>query len=214
MKGKILVTGFEPFGGDDVNPSGDIAKSLDGHEVCGFRIVSALLPVEWGTARTRLSSLMNEMKPAAVLSLGLAGGRSEISIEKVAVNYTSKAKDNAGAVPVERRIMEDAPDGYFATIPAEKAVDDIVAAGIPARLSLSAGAYLCNYVFYCASHFAKQHGGKTMVGFIHIPATPEMVAKRGKGGASMSFDLIRKSVEQALTIVASAFQNVGTKEGF
>ena len=106
MKRKILVTGFEPFGGDEVNPSGDIAKSLDGFEVAGHRVVSAIMPVEWGTVQSRLESLIDEVEPAVVLSLGLSAGRAEISVEKVAVNYTSKSKDNAGVIPVERSIIQ------------------------------------------------------------------------------------------------------------
>jgi pyroglutamyl-peptidase len=213
VKRKILVTGFEPFGGDEVNPSGDIAKSLDGFEVAGHRVVSAIMPVEWGTVQSRLESLIDEVEPAVVLSLGLSAGRAEISVEKVAVNYTSKSKDNAGVIPVGRPIIQGAPDGYFATIPVEDAVEAIVKAGIPARLSLSAGAYLCNYAFYCASHLAKQRGGVPKVGFIHIPATPEMAAGRPRGVQSMSIDLQRRAVQEVLTISATAFQNVGTKEG-
>jgi pyroglutamyl-peptidase len=107
LKGKLLLTGFEPFGGEEKNPS---------------------------------EALIDEIQPAVVLSLGLATGRSEVSIEKVAVNYTSKGKDNAGVVPAERPIVSGAADAYFATIPAEQVVDDINKKGIPTRLSLSAGA--------------------------------------------------------------------------
>ena len=209
MKGNLLLTGFEPFGGDEVNPSGKIASSLDGAEVHGYRVVVRILPVEWGTVKNRLESLIDELDPVAVLSLGLAAGRAEVSVEKVAVNYTAAAKDNAGVMPAERPIVPGAADGYFATIPAEQVVEDICRKGIPARLSFTAGAYLCNYAFYCASRFAREKGGKTQVGFIHIPATPAMMAGKPRGGPSMDEDLVRDAVRQALTTIAFSFTNCG-----
>lgn len=214
MKGKILVTGFEPFGGDDVNPSGDVLRMLEGTGIDGYQVVTSLLPVEWGTVKSRLEALFDEVRPSVVLSLGLAAGRAEISVEKVAINYTSQSKDNAGVVAVETEIVPGGPDGYFATIPAEDIVEAVKAAGIPAKLSLSAGAYLCNYAFYCAAHLAKQGGDKAQVGFIHIPATPEMAAKRKSSIPSMDLGRIRNAVEISLTTAVKSFQNVGDKEGF
>jgi pyroglutamyl-peptidase len=214
VKGRILVTGFEPFGGDYVNPSGDVLSMLEGMEISGYKVMTALLPVEWGTVKDRLEALIREVQPAVSLSLGLAAGRPEISVEKVAINYTSESKDNAGVVPADRTIIEGAPDGYFTTLPAEKIVEEVRAEGIPARLSLSAGAYLCNYAFFCASHLTKQAGGETRVGFIHIPATPEMVAKRKNSVPSMEINRIKRAVEISLRVTVKSFQNVGDKEGF
>lgn len=209
MKGKLLLTGFEPFGEDDVNPSMEVAKSLDGLDINGYIVTARVLPVEWGTAKDRIEALIDEVQPAVVMSLGLAAGRTEISIEKVAVNYTSKSKDNAGVIPSDRSIVPGAADAYFATIPAEQVVEDLNKKGIPARLSLSAGAYLCNYAFYCASRYAQEKGGGTLVGFIHIPATPIMVAGKPRGTASMAESLIRDGVVQALTTCASSLTNCG-----
>lgn len=209
MKGKLLVTGFEPFGGDEVNPSMEIAKSLDGMEINGYQVVARVLPVEWGTVRQRVEALMDEIQPAVVLSLGLAAGRTEISVEKVAVNYTSKSKDNAGVLPSDQAVVPGGPDAFFATIPAEQVVEDINQKGIPAKLSLTAGAYLCNYAFYCASRYAREKGGKTLVGFIHIPATPSMMAGKSRGGPSMAESLVRDGIVQALTTSTSALTNCG-----
>jgi pyroglutamyl-peptidase len=209
VKGKLLLTGFEPFGGDAVNPSMEVAKSLDGLEVNGYQVVVRVLPVEWGTVKDRLETLMDEIQPAVVISLGLAAGRSEISIEKVAVNYTSKSKDNAGVIPVDRPVVPESADGYFATIPTEQIVEDINKKGIPARLSLTAGAYLCNYAFYCASRYARQKGGEILVGFIHVPATPAMMAGKPRGGPSMAEGLIRDGVLQALTTSTCGLTNCG-----
>jgi pyroglutamyl-peptidase len=177
LKGKLLLTGFEPFGEDKVNPSGDVARSLDGSEMAGFQVVARVLPVEWGTVKDRLESLIDEIDPAAVLSLGLAGGRPEISVEKVVVNYTSKAKDSAGLVAADRPVV--------------------------------AGAYQCNHAFYCASRYARERGGRPQVRFIHIPATPEMVAGKPRGGPSMAEGLIKNAIKQALTTIASSLTNCG-----
>jgi pyroglutamyl-peptidase len=209
LKGKLLLTGFEPFGDDRVNPSGDIAKFLDGTEINGYQVVSRVLPVEWGTVKDRVEAFMDQVRPDVVLSLGLGGGRAEVSVEKVAVNYTSKSKDNAGVIPAQRSVVPGAADAYFATVPVEEVVDEINKRGIPARLSLSAGAYLCNYAFYCASRHAREKAAKTQVGFIHIPPTPEMVAGKPRGGPSMAKDLVTEAVRQALTTCTSSFTNSG-----
>lgn len=209
MKGELLVTGFEPFCGDDVNPSMEVAQSLDGMEINSYRVVTRVLPVEWGTVKDRLESLIDEVQPAVVLSLGLAAGRAELSVEKIAVNYTSKSKDNAGVIPADRPIAHGAVDAYFATVPAEQIVEDINKKGIPARLSLTAGAYLCNYAFYSASRHVREKGYRTLVGFVHIPATPIMVAGKPGSGPSMAETLIRDGVVQALTTSVSGLTNCG-----
>lgn len=214
MKGTLLVTGFEPFGPDDLNPSGEVAKLLHGTEIEGHPVIGAVLPVEWGTVYDRLGELMKEHEPIVVLSLGLAGGLGVIAAEKVAVNYTSTGKDNKGVTLEDRPIIPDGPDAYFATIPTEELVEALKASGIPARQSLSAGAYLCNYAFYSASHLARITGRNTKVGFFHLPATPEMVARRNAPNPSMDLPIIQKAVELALRFIVTPYQNVGSQEGF
>ncbi len=208
MKGTLLLTGFEPFGGDDVNPSGEVAKKLDGLEIAGYTVVSKVLPVEWGTAKKALEGFIDELDPAVVLSLGLAAGRPDISVEKVAVNYTADAKDNAGKVPEERAVCSQGQDGYFATIPTEGIVKALVEAKIPARLTFSAGTYLCNYVFYAAVHHIRTTGKKALAGFIHIPATPDMVAGKAQR-PSMGLSTICDAVRRALTITVEGLTNSG-----
>lgn len=208
MKGTLLLTGFEPFGGDDVNPSGEVAKKLGGLEIAGRTVVSKVLPVEWGTAKRVLEGYIDELDPEVVLSLGLAAGRPEICVEKVAINYTADAKDNAGQVPQDRAISPIGADAYFATIPTEKIVKALVQAKIPARLSFSAGTYLCNYVFYVAVHHIKITDKKALSGFIHVPATPEMVAGKAPR-PSMSLSTICDAVAKALTIIVEDLTNSG-----
>jgi pyroglutamyl-peptidase len=214
LRGNILLTGFEPFGGDTVNPSGEAAKALGGARigVAGeYKVVSKILPVEWVVAGKVVASVIDEVEPAIIMSLGLASGRPELNVEKVALNYTSRSKDNKGNISDELNITNDGPDAYFATIPAEAIVEAIKAKGIPARLSLSAGAYLCNYTFYSASDYIAQKGkrDKVPVGFIHIPATPDMVAGTGKSMASMDLDMIKHGVMEAIGVSVKFLTNRG-----
>ncbi len=208
LKGTLLVTGFEPFGSDDFNPSGEVAKRLDGKEVGECRVQSRILPVEWGTVKKVLTGLVDDLDPVVVLSLGLAGGSPSISVEKVAVNYTAEAKDNAGKIPEERAICRDGADAYFATIPAEKIVSRLVQTKIPARLTFSAGTYLCNYAFYTAACHVKTAGKRAKVGFVHVPATPEMVAGKTPR-PSMNLDTVCDAVLSALETTVETLTNCG-----
>lgn len=209
MEEKLLLTGFEPFGGDKINPSGEVAKSLDGAEIGGYQVVSRVLPVEWGTARDLMERFIDEVDPLIILSVGLSAGRAEISVEKVAINYAGKGKDNRGNVSEQNYIIENGPAAYFATIPAEEVVEELNKKGIPARLSLTAGAYLCNYVFYSACHYVNSRGKRALVGFIHVPALPEMVAGKGQSVPSMHVDLIRNAVISALETGIRSLTNCG-----
>jgi len=202
LKPNILVTGFEPFAGNEVNPSGETARALDGKKVSGFTICGVVLPVEWGTTAQAMEKAIDDVDPALVLSLGLSSGRPELNVEKVAVNYMSRAKDNQGISPEVPVISASGPDGYFSTLPVEDIVEELRDKGIPARISLSAGGYLCNYTFYVASNYVERKGRRkeVPVGFIHVPATPEMVAQSGKSMASMSLEMIQRGVLTSISI--------------
>ena len=202
LERNILLTGFEPFAGDEVNPSGETARALDGKKVSGYNICGVVLPVEWGTTGQAIEKAIDEIDPALVLSLGLSSGRPELNVEKVAVNYMSRAKDNRGILPQTPAISASGPDGYFSTLPVEDIVEELRNKGIPARVSLSAGGYLCNYTFYVASNYLDRNGHRkeVPVGFIHVPAIPEMVAQSGKSMASMSLEMIQRGVLTSISV--------------
>ena len=202
LERNILLTGFEPFAGDKVNPSGETARALDGKKVSDYTICGVVLPVEWGTTAQAMEKAIDDVDPALVLSLGLSSGRPELNVEKVAVNYMSRAKDNQGISPEVPVISASGPDGYFSTLPVEDIVEELRNKGIPARISLSAGGYLCNYTFYVASNYVERKGRRkeVPVGFIHVPATPEMVAQSGKSMASMSLEMIQRGVLTSISI--------------
>ena len=164
---KILVTGFEAFDKSALNPSAEIVKALKGDD-----LVTAILPVVFGQASSKLKELIELHKPTAVLCLGLAVGRSEITPERIAINLDdARIADNAGNQPLEQKIMADGPDGHFSTIPIEKMVTSMKAAGIPASISLSAGTFVCNHIFYVLQDYLKNSSIKS--GFMHVPLMDE-----------------------------------------
>ena len=164
---KILVTGFEPFATSSLNPSGEIVKALIGDD-----LVTAILPVVFGQASAQLRELIDLHKPSAVLCLGQAEGRSEMTPERIAINLdNARIADNAGNQPLEQRIIADGPDGYFSTLPIEKMVTSMKAAGIPASISLSAGTFVCNHIFYVLRDYLKNSSIKS--GFMHVPLMDE-----------------------------------------
>ena len=164
---KILVTGFEPFATSSLNPSAEIVKALIDDD-----LVTAILPVVFGQASAQLRELIDLHKPTAVLCLGQAEGRSEMTPERIAINLdNARIADNEGNQPLEQRVIADGPDGHFSTLPIEKMVASMKAAGIPASISLSAGTFVCNHIFYVLQDYLKDSSIKS--GFMHVPLMDE-----------------------------------------
>ena len=160
---RVLLTGFEPFGTATSNPSGEIVKQISGEN-----IVTAILPVAYAQSAERLLSLIEKHNPDVVICLGQAEGRTHITPEKIAINLDdTRLADNEGVLRNDVKIIENGPDAYFTTLPIKQMVDAAKAAGVPASLSLSAGAFLCNHVFYVAQN--RFTGTSVRSGFIHVP---------------------------------------------
>lgn len=176
---KLLLTGFEPFLMFPINPTMKIVKELHGMEIGEYKIHSEILPVEFSKAGDALMTYIKEEKPDAVISLGLAGGRSKITPERIAININDGPVDNSGYSPVDEQIIEAGADGYFTTLPIRKMVDALNEAALPATISNTAGAYLCNNVMYRALHFANYERPEMKAGFIHIPASQELATEQG-----------------------------------
>ena len=150
---KILVTGFEPFGGSRLNPSQLLVTALQREEIPGVKLETLVLPVEFEAASKLLLSKVRECNPALVISFGQAEGREAITPEKIAINLDdARIPDNSGDQRSSQTIIDSAPDGYFSTLPVERMVEAIKAAGISSQLSLSAGAFVCNHVFFMLQH--------------------------------------------------------------
>jgi pyroglutamyl-peptidase len=174
MTAPILITGFEPFAGLAENPSSDVAASLDGQEIGGRRVVGRLLPVDFARYRAALAALLQEFAPAAYVGFGLASGEDMIRIERFGVNLADfDIPDNAGARLVGRAIEPDGPAARASTLPCAEIRAALLESGIPARLSNSAGSYLCNATFYTALGLC---GAARPCGFIHLPYASEQVA--------------------------------------
>ena len=176
---KILVTAFEPFNGREINPSQLILGQLQAPE--GVTLIKELLPVEFKRTTNILQKCLQQHMPDVVISLGQAGNRPEISVERVAINLknvrSSDGKkdiaDNAGDMPVDEPIVKDAPTAYFSKLPVRELVSVIQEAGVKAAVSYSAGTYVCNYVMYTVLHEVSTKYPEMKAGFIHVPFLPE-----------------------------------------
>ena len=182
---KILVTAFEPFNGRDINPSQLILEQLEVPE--GVTLIKELLPVEFKRTTTILQNLLKEHRPDIVLSLGQAGNRPEISVERVAVNLDNCRSsngekitpDNTGDAPVDQVIVEGAPQAYFSNLPVWDMVKAIQESGVDAAVSYTAGTYVCNHVMYTVLHEVVMKYPQMKAGFIHVPFLPEQKPEKG-----------------------------------
>ena len=166
----ILITGFEPFGGQSVNPSWEAVSALP-ERIGAYRLEKLRLPVEYGEAARRVLVKARELSPQVILCVGQAGGRDSVTPEVIGINLREASiPDNAGAAPAGTPIDPDGPDGIFSTLPVREMAEAIRARGIPALLSYSAGAYVCNELLYTLLN--RFRGTDTRVGFIHVPYIP------------------------------------------
>ena len=173
----LLITGFEPFDGEAVNPSWAVAQALQGQVIAGAHIAAVQLPCVFAQALPALQAALDRQRPAWVLALGLAGSRSAISVERVAVNLAdARIPDNAGAQPLDEPVVAGGPAAYFTGLPAKAIVAALLQAGWPAELSHSAGSFVCNQVFYGLMHALADQPG-VVGGFIHLPPLPEQAAR-------------------------------------
>ncbi|CAI0859679.1 MAG: pyroglutamyl-peptidase I [Serratia proteamaculans] len=196
---KVLITGFEPFGGERVNPSWEVVKQLNDMELAGARIIARQLPCVFGTALEALNTAIDEVQPVMVLAIGQAGGRTDITLERVAINVDdARIPDNQGKQPIDEPIVESGPAAYFSTLPIKAMVGSMREAGIPASVSQTAGTYVCNHVMYGLLHrLSDQQAIKG--GFIHIPYLPEQAAAH-PGAPSMAATTVLFALELAISI--------------
>ena len=191
---KVLLTGFEPFGKATLNPSGEIVK-----QISGDNIVTAILPVAYAQSAERLLALIAEHNPDVVISLGQAEGRTHVSPERIAINLDdARLADNEGVIRNDVPIVVGGPVAYESTLPMKEIVKAINDAGVPAAVSLSAGAFLCNHVFYVAQDHFK--GTKVRSGFVHVPLMDEQ-AGEFPGLPTMPLDQMVKAVRTMLEVL-------------
>jgi pyroglutamyl-peptidase len=170
---RILLTGFTPFGGHAVNPTQALVEALGPRFVHGStEVYPRLLRTHYRLSELDFDAALAEIRPDAIVSFGLAYKRDEIQPERIAVNFDDSEEDGKH---VARRIAEDGPVGYFSTLPVEQMVADLAQAGLPAKASNHAGAYICNHIFYHARHRFERERLAIPMGFVHVPPLPEML---------------------------------------
>ena len=172
---KVLLTGFDGFGGDVVNPSWLAVQALHDEVINGYRVVAAQLPTTFADSGRALLALLRTHQPVLVVCVGLAGGRSALSLERIAINVDdARIADNAGAQPVDSPIVKGGPSGYFSTLPIKAMLHSLTQAGVAAEVSQTAGTFVCNHVFYVLMHALKKQRNlhKSRGGFVHVPYLP------------------------------------------
>jgi pyroglutamyl-peptidase len=172
-----LVTGFAGYGGRGRNPSGEIARAVDDKIIAGLRVAGRVLPVSYFSLQCALQNLLTELKPRVVISLGLWPGEPVIRLERVGINVADfEIPDNEGAYITDAAVSGNGASAALATLPLRTVEEDLLAAGIPARVSSTAGTFLCNATLYRVASIAQTMRPPPLVGFIHVPYLPEQVA--------------------------------------
>lgn len=186
---KLLLSGFEPFGGSQVNPAAEVVQRLVAQPVEGVELVSVLLPVERFAGPDTLIRTYISTQPDMVLCLGEAGGSPVMRVERVAINLLDfLISDNGGHLVTDKPVAPDGPDAYFTTLPVRPMVQALSAKGVPAQISYSAGTFLCNAVIYDLLHYIHRHQLSSPAGFIHLPQLPQQVAGAIPPRPSMSLE--------------------------
>ena len=174
---KIIVTGFDPFGGETINPSIECVKALP--EIEGVELIRLELPTVFKESAKRLNEVINDVKPDAVLSVGQAGGRAGITMERIAINVDdARIPDNISQQPIDEEIQVEGEAAYFSTLPIKRIVKAIREAGISAEVSNSAGTFVCNHIMYQALFAATKADKPFKAGFMHIPFIPEQTTDK------------------------------------
>lgn len=200
---KILVTGFEPFGGEPINPALEAVKQLNGKFIAGHQIVTKAVPVVREKSIAAIIENIKAEQPYLVLAIGQAGGRPDITVERVAINMDDfRIEDNEGNQPIDEPIAAAGPTAYWSTLPIKAMVEKMRLGGIPASISNTAGTFVCNHLFYGLMHHLANHGNKIRGGFVHIPYLPEQAA-RNPGQPSMGLDTIVQGLTLALEAALS-----------
>jgi pyroglutamyl-peptidase len=216
----ILITGFAPFGGETVNPSWQVASALHGKRIAGHAVVAAQLPTVFGASSDLLKALLRQHRPALVLCLGQAGGRSAISLERIAINIDdARIADNAGNQPIDSPVRMSGPAAYWSTLPIKAMALALQQAGIATEVSQTAGTFVCNHVFYALMHalrgkaYAGAGGATVRGGFVHIPFAPEQCVGANLGQPSMSLLKMVCGVQLALDCALNTAQDIKMQAG-
>ena len=209
---KILVTGFDPFGGEPINPAIESVKLLP-DTIAGAEIIKLEIPTVFHRSLQTIDEAIAKHDPDVILSIGQAGGRPDITVERIGINCDDgRIPDNDGNQPIDVPVFEDGPAAYFVTLPIKAMVANIQSKQIPASISNTAGTYVCNHVTYGVRHIVETKYPGKRSGFIHIPFLPQQVVDK-KGMPSMPLDLIEKALEAAIEAIVTTKEDIKVTGG-
>ena len=209
----VLITGFDPFGGEPINPAWEAVKAMK-DEIAGATITKLQIPTVVAKSIAKVHEKMQELHPDIVISIGQAGGRYDITPERVAINLDdARIKDNEGNQPIDVPIYEDGAPAYFSDLPIKAMVQHIREAGLPASVSNTAGTFVCNHLMYGVLYtLAKEYPG-VRGGFMHVPFIPEQVVGRPAPAPSMNLKDIARGIEAAIAAIGEYEDDIRTAEG-
>ena len=207
---KIIVTGFDPFGGEKINPSIECVKAFP--EIEGVELIRLELPTVFKESAKRLNEVINDVKPDAVLSVGQAGGRAGITMERIAINVDdARIPDNISQQPIDEEIQVEGEAAYFSTLPIKRIVKAIREAGISAEVSNSAGTFVCNHIMYQALFAATKADKPFKAGFMHIPFIPEQTTDKPSLPLEESTKALQIAIETILDYIND--EDIKVQEG-
>jgi pyroglutamyl-peptidase len=207
MGKKVLVTGFDPFGEDHVNPALEAVKQLEGKRIDDVEIVIQEVPTVFHEAIKVVAQAIELHQPDVVICVGQAGGRTQITPERVAINLDdARIPDNKKNQPIDEHIVEGGPVAYWSTLPVKRIVHHMKEAGIPAAVSHTAGTFVCNHLFYGLMNYLEKHAPQVRGGFIHIPFIPEQTVNNN--APSLGLDTIVRGLEMAAVIAANEKEDI------
>lgn len=210
---KVLLTGFDPFGGESVNPALEAVKRLEGHTIAGHVVEIQEVPTVFDKCIEQMNDVIERANPNIVMAVGQAGGRAHLSIERVAININdARIPDNDGYQPIDTPIAADGPAAYWSTLPIKAIVKELRVKGIPASVSQTAGTFVCNHIFYGLMHHLASTGTAIRGGFIHIPFLPEQAADH-PGEPSMALDTIVEGLRTAIQATIDYKEDITTIGG-
>ena len=210
---RLLVTAFDPFGGEPVNPALEAVRRLPA-EIAGAEVVTLQVPTVFGRSIDVVTAAIDELRPDAVICVGQAGGRPDVTPERVAINVDdARIPDNEGNQPLDRSVADDGPAAYFATLPVKAMVQAIRDEGLPSSLSNTAGTFVCNHLMYGVLHHLAV-GGRSEVraGFVHVPFIPEQ-ADQHPGAPGLPLGDIVRGLTSALVAVVEQREDIALAAG-
>lgn len=210
---KILLTAFDPFGGEKVNPALEAVKLVEDN-IKGAEIIKLEIPTVFSKGPKTIFEKIDEINPDVVLSIGQAGGRSAMSVEFVGINWADgRIPDNEGNQPLGQKIFEDGETAYTSALPVKGMVENMRKNGIPAYLSYTAGTYVCNDVLYSVLYYVNKNKKNIKSGFIHVPYAADQVVDKPNGTAFMSLEMIAKGITHAIEAIVELDEDINVNMG-